>query len=424
VRPKNGMRAIVGWVWAACLLGIGTFAHAQGITTTPRPPSRPAAQTTANPPAVKQDEPKVEEKSGTGPNTNPAEGAKAPPKKSGPPVPKIELHGGAWLFYWQPIDLAILGAPPEKPFARLHFAHLNFDGSIGDFGLFFNASVRDTKMREFYAGPAWIEEGYFYYKNPYVTVKVGKVYSRYGLLWDNSFYGNIQFYDGIKLDPNHGISAEGSVGREKGFRLGYYGQYFIVDGRTNGSFQGRDTISIPGAYRRHMVVVRAEPAYFWSKDTNLTLGVSGQYFQADLPAPVGKKDVARFAGDFYLNVGPFSAWGEVSRQVGQSVTEWPVPPVPATATTPAVPGRASARNDYLLVGGELRWKTLVGRYNLSGVVFEDLGIREIQHCPGLGYNMNEYLQFLVEYSYWTQEMPGGAVNLLDRSVSTTIHGYF
>jgi hypothetical protein len=308
----------------------------------------------------------------------------------------------------------------------MHNAHLNFDGSIGDFGLFFNANVRDTRMREFYEGTAWIEEGYAYYKNRYATIKVGKSYSRFGLFWDNSFYGNVHFYDGIKLDPNYGVSLEGSVGKEEGFRLGYYGQYFITDGRTNGSYLKRDTISIPGARRRHMVVARLEPSYFWNKDNSFTLGLSGAYFQADLPNPVGKKDVFRAGVDFFMNIGPLSVWGDASRQIGQSVTEWPIPPEIDSATGAITkPGQASAKNDYYLIGGEARIKKFVARYNFSAVRYHDVGITEFFHVPGIGYNLNDNLQFLVEYAYWYQQYADRPdIALFDNTVATTIHGYF
>jgi len=148
--------------------------------------------------------------------------------------------------------------------------------------------------------------------------------------------------------------------------------------------------------------------------------LSGQYFQADLPQPVGKKDVFRMGVDLYLNVGPISLWGDVSRQIGQSVTEWPIPPNPATGA----PGRASAKNDYILVGGEARIKKLVLRYNFSAVRYHDVSVTEFFHVPGIGFNMNEYLQFLVEFAYWNQTDIAGQEALFDQTLATTIHGYF
>lgn len=438
---------------AICMAASSAPAQAQGITGTPRPPTRPAASEAP----VKKDHTPQSRKiasakaytdadantasSSTTVSTSPTDAqaatttttttTTAPPKTT---EIKIDIHGGAWLFYWQPFGIStdpvakargVTGLAEEGAFFRMHQAHLNFDGSIGDFGLFFNGNIRDTKMREFYEGTAWVEEGYVYYKHPQATIKVGKSYSRLGLFWDNSFYGNVHFYDGIKLDPNYGVSLEGSVGKEKGFRLGYYGQYFIVDGRTNGSYVGRDTISIPKARRRHIAVARLEPSYFWNKENSFTLGLSGQYFQADLPQPVGKKNVFRMALDFYANIGPISVWGDVMRQLGQSVTEWPIPPViDPTSGNVVTPGKASAKNDYILIGAEARIKKVVLRYNFSAVRFQDVAITEFFHVPAIGYNMNDYLQFLVEFAYWNQKTADGQDALFDRTLATTIHGYF
>jgi len=421
------VRAFSGLLAAASIL-FPAASFGQGITTNPKPPSRPPATNRTDKkkrvaPPQRPPERKKQTPTDKPPEPTP-EPTQEPPKEPKKLEPKVEVHGGAWLFWYQPFNV-----PGEVPFLRMHLAHLNFDGSLGDFGLFFSANVRDTKMREFYDGPAWIEEGYFYYKNPNVIVKLGKTYSRFGLLWENSFYGNVHFYDGIKLDPNYGLSAEGSVGAETGFRLGYYGQFFLVDGRTNGSFVGRDTISVPDARtnfsrRRNMFVARAEPSYVWNKDTSLTFGLSGQYFQADLPEPYGKKDVVRFAIDATLNAGPISAWVDLSRQNGQHVVAYPIEPLAATATSPAVPGRASAQNDYLLVGGETRIWKLSFRYNVSAAFYKQVGLTEWLHVPGVQYNVNDNLQVFAEYAYWHQHKQGGGGKLFDNTLAVTLHGYF
>ena len=429
---------------AFLIAGSASVAHAQGITGTPRPPTQPAASE----PDVKPQDVTTRKKiartesytdgdsdasssSSSGSSTTPTDAGVKPPEKV--TEIKIDIHGGVWLFYWQPFGIStdpvakargVTGIPDENNFFRMHQAHINFDGSIGRWGMFFNANVRDTKMRDFYTGTAWIEEGYAYYKHPQAWIKIGKSYNRFGLFWDNSFYGNVHFYDGIKLDPNYGISLEGSVGKETGPRLGYYGQYFIMDGRTNGSYVGRDTISIPNARRRNIGVARLEPAYFWSKEHSLTLGLSGQYFQADIPAPIGKKHVFRFGADFYANIGPVSVWGDVSRQMGQSVTEWPIPPGIDPVTNLPIEGRASSKNDYFLIGAEARIKKVVLRYNFSAVRYNDVAVSEFFHVPGLGYNMNDNLQFLVEFAYWNQKTATGQEALFDRTIATTIHGYF
>jgi hypothetical protein len=173
-----------------------------------------------------------------------------------------------------------------------------------------------------------------------------------------------------------------------------------------------------------MAVARLEPSYFWSKDNSFTLGLSGEYFQADLPQPVGPKDVFRFGADFYGNFGPVSIWGDFARQLGQSVLEYPIPPSTDPTTGVVTPGRSSAKNDYMLIGAEVRIKKLVLRYNFSAVRYQDVGVSEFFHVPGIGINMNDYLQFLVEYAYWNQKTAAGQEALLDNTLATTIHGYF
>ena len=77
----------------------------------------------------------------------------------------------------------------------------------------------------------WIEEAYGWLTAGPVTLQAGKIYSRLGLFWDNSFYGNIQAFDGLKVDPDYGLAVEGSLGERAG--LAFAAQYFLVDGRTN-----------------------------------------------------------------------------------------------------------------------------------------------------------------------------------------------
>ena len=134
--------------------------------------------------------------------------------------------------------------------------------------------------------------------------------------------------------------------------------------------------------------------------------------------------VFRFGADFYANIGPVSVWGDVSRQMGQSVTEWPIPPGIDPVTNLPIEGRASSKNDYFLIGAEARIKKVVLRYNFSAVRYNDVAVSEFFHVPGLGYNMNDNLQFLVEFAYWNQKTATGQEALFDRTIATTIHGYF
>ena len=154
------------------------------------------------------------------------------------------LHGGAYLWHYQP------NLPGSKPDSSLYYAWLAFDAKADDFGFYFEPHFRDSKLRPFFNSDFWVQEIYASWTVPYSlgTLKAGKTYSRLGRFWDGSFYGNLPYFDGLKLDPDIGFSLENTAKAGDGLSIEYSAQYFTNDGRTNGSLadaamtQPRDTI--------------------------------------------------------------------------------------------------------------------------------------------------------------------------------------
>src|SRR5450432_3299443 len=233
-----------------------------------------------------------------------------------PPASKaLNVGGGVILWYYKPVDIG--GA---KSNVDLFFANLLLDGKFGAFALHVEPRFRDSRLRDFFPGPVWAQEAYASATLASNTVlKAGKAYSHFGLFWDNSFYGNVQVYDGLKLDPDYGLSLEGAIRPDAPSGLRYFAQFFLVDGSTNVSLDGRDTISIPGARRRDQAILRAEPFFQLTEHAKLTGGLSGEYLEADLVA-AGKKNVFRGGVDASLVVRHWSLWAEYTRQNGQTVT--------------------------------------------------------------------------------------------------------
>lgn len=118
-----------------------------------------------------------------------------------------------------------------------------------------------------------------------------------------------------------------------------------------------------------------------------------------------------------------SAWAEVLYQHGQHVDAFPIAATPETADAPAMPGSASARNTYALIGGEYTVGPVVGRYNVSYGRYGDVDTREWLHEPAVGYTVNEHLALLGELVFWNRSAPG-ADTTLDRSFNVTLHGHF
>ncbi|HET9959157.1 MAG TPA: hypothetical protein VFQ61_31925 [Polyangiaceae bacterium] len=313
---------------------------------------------------------------------------------------KLKLGGGATLWYYQP---TVDGQKNNLDFFN---TRLTIDADFGDgFGFYLEPRIRDTKLRSFFAGTAWIEQGYASYRFGDHKLKVGKVYSQLGLFWDNSFWGNVQVYAGLKLAPDYGASLEGKFEVDPAWGVGYAAQFFLIDGSTNVSLPGRDTISVPDSRRRNQVVLRAEPYLNFAKDGVAKVGLSTQHFDADSPA-IADGSVWRYAADLKVALGGFGVWGEYLRQQGQSVSAYPIEEIPATDTEGAVPGRAAKKIDYYLAGAEYTYGRFTARYTFSAARYAGLKVKEWMHVPALGFKVNDNLQLGAEYVHWTRSFSG------------------
>jgi hypothetical protein len=341
-------------------------------------------------------------------------------------LPRVELHGGAYFWYYQPLSVTADDVGPEDSNIELYLASLEFEGRLDDFGLVLNPRFRDSEAREFFTSNVWIEEAYAFYEREYLTTKIGKVYHQFSRLSDNTFYGNIPYFDGFKLDANYGISFEGSFESKQGFGLGYYGQYFLLDGGTNGSLRNRDTVWVEDdVHRKHTLVLRLEPSFRFNKLASIRLGVAGEHTYVDFTPRTGlaPQNVYRVAADLSLAYGPVRAFGEYIGQFGKTVTDYPFPRKPATTTTPAEPGRSSGRNHYVLAGAEAQAWRITGRYSFSMVNYYDLGVTELLHLPGASIALHDNVSLILEYAYWRKMDPGQATTE-DNSMNITVYARF
>lgn len=347
----------------------------------------------------------------TAPSDATTSSAAPPPKQTSllDLLPGLDVHGGVAVYLYQPTN-------GLEPLYNI-YSTLKIKATWDWFGLYFEPRLTTEKMRPYYESLAWVQQAYAFAQLDGLTLKVGKVYKQVGLFWDNSFYGNIQVYEGLKFDPNSGVSLEGSWGKQLGVEIS--AQYFVVDGYLNSSLAGRDTVSIPGARRRNIFAGRVQPYYQPLSGLRLALGLSGESFVADLPDE--RNQVQRIAADVRLQAHALGLWGEVLHQTGASVTAFPE--VGDPSASPPLPGRASASNTYLLAGVEYDLKWFVPRYNLSIADYRDLGVREVLHLWGVTYPFHAHGSLYVEYAWWDRFTPQGRTSY-DRSINLTVMGYF
>jgi len=331
----------------------------------------------------------------------------------------FDIGGGFWLWYYHPF---IDGADDNT---EIYYANLTIDAHYGDFGIHLEPRFRDSKLRPFFQSNFWIQELYMSWK-PFEesggVLKVGKVYSQFGRFWDGVFYGNIPYFDGLKLDPDLGVSWEDTLEVGDGVSVAYSAQYFDRDGATNGSLQGRDTLSVGNdqssaaadsqqSFQRDTVVGRIAPTFPLGETSSVTVGVSGMHGEADLNTPSPNSSFTRANGELSFTTGKFTIFGDYTHQNGNHVVDFPVP------------GSDSDDIDYVMSGASWTCGDWTLRYNYSLGDYDEDDIEEELHMPGAVWQFHPHLSLWFEYVYWTRDDVGDP-EIVDRSLNVVLYGAF
>ncbi len=337
---------------------------------------------------------------------SPAEPAPAPEAEH----PTVAITGGVYLF--ENIPTAEVTANSFEVYMFM----LRFDAATdgGTFGLHVEPRFRDTKFRSFFTSNIWLEEAYAYGKLPFGQINIGKFYRKVGLLWDDSFWGNLHFFNGLKLNPDFG--AELLAGHEitSRFRFDYSLQFFTNNDRVSGALDGRDVESDGNARLRNVVTVRVEPKFTLTENVTLDLGLSGMTGKIDR---MNGPDffIRQFGGDVSLTAGPVNPYFEVLRQKGEPNN---------TAHPFSRPGYDDAT--YILAGA--RWRVnpvTILRVNYSFADYDGAKSKETELVPGIVFRIARGLNLITEFDYWQLQQPeGGAIAVIDRSLKLVVNYNF
>lgn len=316
-------------------------------------------------------------------------------------VAGIDVGGDVYLYQYVPT-----GVPGAQPKFELYAFSVQLDGQHGPWGFHSDYRLRTTKLRSFFPGNTWLQQGYVRYRTPVGEFRAGSFYRRVGLDWDDSFFGNIQYFDGLKLDPEFGVGFEGAHPLAGRLSAEYSAQYFSTDARVNGSLPGRDFVSEAGARAKNDVTARFAPVWHFNDWASLTLG--GSLARGTIDRDNGPHDSrSQVAADATLKLGPLLTYGEVLRQTVDGAVLLP----PRDAT-------------YALAG--VRWAR--GRYqprlNFSQAIYHDLNRRrEFIVQPGITVRLADGFSFIYEYDFWRDLTPANRTTL-DRSLNFVLDYHF
>lgn len=339
----------------------------------------------------------------------------------------FELSGGIYLYHHQPVDVA--GA---DNLTEVYALYLDLDRTEGPWTLHVQGRWRDTKLRSFFPSNVWLQEAWVAYEAPLggaapeaapaeVTLRAGKLYQRLGRFWDGSFFGNVHYFDGLKLDPEFGVEAALAVPlADGGSQAELYLQGLLDSDRVNGALAGRDFEGEEGLEEDGLAAglrVSAPLAALDGRTLRGTAGVSGLAERIEAPTAPGtpRTTLEHVAADVEV------AWDEI----GSVYVEWTrrasggpgeleglVPPSGAAAR-----GVAGSRATWWLAGAQAELGPLALRYNVSTADYDDGGFGEWIHQPGLTWHAASSVALLVEYDDWRRRPHGPPPPPVDEPVS-------
>lgn len=328
------------------------------------------------------------------------------PARSTPAESKIKVAGidvGGDVYLYQYVPFGVRGSQPKF---ELYAFSVKLRSQKGPWEFYSDYRFRTTKLRSFFPGSTWLQEGYVGYRTRFGEIKAGSFYRHVGLVWDDSFFGNIQYFDGLKLDPEFGVGLEGSHKISSRLSAEYSTQYFSTDARVNGSLPGRDFISEPGARIKNDGAFRFAPVWHFNDDTSLTVG--GSYARGTIERDGGPNNARwQYAADATFQWKGLLTYGELLTQK----VERPVIEPPQDAT-------------YTLFGARWARGRFQPRFNYSAGNYHGFNPRrEYILQPGITVNMYDGFYFIYEFDYWKET---SVLNpfLLDKSLNFVLLYHF
>ena len=196
----------------------------------------------------------------------------------------------------------------------------NPDGFIKKVGMHSELRLREQdSYRSFMTEHAWFWELYAWADTPVGRVKAGQIWRRFGLDWDGSFFGNVMFYDGFKLNPDYGLSWENTWTGSSDFKVESFAQFFIHEDGINGTLAGFDSESVVGSSQKNTGIVRLVPTWTLSDDATLALGLSGLtggLVNNPIQVPVPNQVLGAWSVDLTYTKSRWKVFGEVLQSYG------------------------------------------------------------------------------------------------------------
>jgi hypothetical protein len=188
------------------------------------------------------------------------------------------------------------------------FLNIDKDFWEGKFG-FHTKTLYQQEGFGAYPNEVWLDEGYFYFKPEIGKIKLGKIYTPFGITWDHTFYGSILFYKGFMLDPDFGLTFERTetINKDKDLYLKWQAGYFFREDDLNGQTALGEGFEYTCRGERNTFALRLNPCIKINDKSSLELGISG------LTGEIKAQEADRQSAveiDAVYTLGPLTLTGE------------------------------------------------------------------------------------------------------------------
>ena len=262
-------------------------------------------------------------------------------------------------------------------------------GPITKIGIHTEVRAREyDHFRTFVRGQVWTYENYAFMETVFGTFKAGQIWKRFGLDWDNSFWGNTAFWDGFKLNADYGIAWEKTWKIRDGWKIESFAQFFFHEDRIAGELgTGSNVESVPGAHQLNTGNIRFLSTYEFDTKSRFALGISGQAGEVTNIMPsLPRETVGAWAIDATYTRGPLKIYGEVLRSYGV------INPKRYTS------GGPSDRLTDFMVGLHYTVGPATFRFDYSGGFDQHPSGRQTLWNPGVTVAVTKNVDFYVEYA--------------------------
>lgn len=300
------------------------------------------------------------------------------PNATGYGIPGLE---GTYFYYVQ-LDPQFTPAP----------------GPVRGVGAHVDFRFRDSAdpLRPFYDHTYWFYELYGWIDTDVGRFKAGQIWRRFGLDWDGSWWGDVQFFDGFKFNPDYGLSWEQRWDISDRVQLDSFVQYFAAQDGISSALAGGNPESVPGADARNTGIIRLVPRWNFSGSSSLALGVSALAGENHGITPQGGNDAQTAVGvDLTFTQDQFAVFGEALRSYG------------IVNPRRYVTGGPSDRISELLFGGSYRLGPVLFRVAWSAGFDENPAGRQYMWVPGVTLAITKNLDLYAEYVRWDVIPDGG-----------------